>query len=171
MTDVQISELTQTETPYDADLLLIRHGTVDTKIEYDDLRKAILTNSLFVDEYGGIETEVANLYYTKTEVDNKINAIKNTYFNILTQDVTSNNIDNFTTTGIYCGYIQGGDMISSNPFDNTFGILIVSNHHNTATRIGQTIFLPYTAYLAARFKTDDTWSNWRATRCPVVNQG
>ena len=74
--DVQISELTKvTETPNSSDLLLIRHGTVDSKIEYKDLKAAITTNTLFVNP-NGVVTQASNPYYNKSEVNSLVSGLQ-----------------------------------------------------------------------------------------------
>ena len=62
--DVQISDLTQVNTPATTDLLLIRHGTVDSKITYSDIKSAINTNTLYASS-DGVVTDQANQYYNR----------------------------------------------------------------------------------------------------------
>lgn len=74
--DVQISDLTQVNTPATTDLLLIRHGTVDSKITYSDIKSAINTNTLYASS-DGVVTDQANQYYNRSQVDAKVTNLQN----------------------------------------------------------------------------------------------
>ena len=74
--DVQISDLTQVNTPATTDLLLIRHGTVDSKITYSDIKSAINTNTLYASS-DGVVTDQANQYYNKSEVRSMVDDLQN----------------------------------------------------------------------------------------------
>lgn len=74
--DVQISDLTQVNIPATTDLLLIRHGTVDSKITYSDIKSAINTNTLYASS-DGVVTDQANLYYNRSQVDAKVTNLQN----------------------------------------------------------------------------------------------
>jgi hypothetical protein len=127
--DVQISELTKvTETPNSSDLLLIRHGTVDSKIEYKDLKAAITTNTLFVNP-NGVVTQASNPYYNKSEVNNLISGLQGQIDTLNSKMQTntakiSGDLNDINESGIYNYPVNTNDA----PTTNSGSAIVLSNN-------------------------------------------
>lgn len=73
-------------------------------------------------------------------------------------NVTTANINTFTTSGLYLGYIECTSITGSG--GSSYGLLIVTDPPTSSDRIGQCIIMMQTGYIATRYKMNDTWSAW-----------
>lgn len=149
MASVNLNTLTEVQAAGTGDNLLLFNETsnVATRIDYDKLADAIL-DKLTTKTYSGISNNVIGAI---TDLDSR-------FFKAASGNITSDNINSYTTSGLYLGYIESATITGGG--GNSFGLLIVTNPSNTAVRIGQCIVMMPTGYIATRYNMNGTWSAW-----------
>lgn len=150
MASVNLNTLTEVQAAGTGDNLLLFNETsnVATRIDYDKLADAIL-DKLTTKTYSGISNNVIGAI---TNLDSR-------FFKAASGNITSDNIDSYTTSGLYLGYIESATITGGG--GNSFGLLIVTNPSNTAVRIGQCIVMMPTGYIATRYNMNNVWSDWQ----------
>ncbi len=135
-------------------MLLFGDNNVATRIDYDKLAEAILNKTR--DEIGGVSP---------------ISAIATLNGRTLYQgggNINSDNVDSLTTPAIYSRYIEANSITGVSGVGAAFGLFIVTNS-SSAARVGQYIFMPHTGYIACRYMSGTTWSQWRGMQMPVLS--
>ena len=158
--DVQISDLTQVNTPATTDLLLIRHGTVDSKITYSDIKSAINTNTLYASS-DGVVTDQANQYYNRSQVDAKVTNLQNQIDTLNSNNIQNNaiildntkDLNNFKDQNC-CGFYYCKTNVVNAP--TSWMWLLVINGVGTV-QIG---FTQNRIYIRAYTGNPLAWTNW-----------
>lgn len=168
--DVQISDLTQVNTPATTDLLLIRHGTVDSKITYSDIKSAINTNTLYASS-DGVVTDQANQYYNRSQVDAKVTNLQNQidtlnsnpYGKYVGIYLINDNLNDCITNGRYVCHSSSYATSANNYPENVGGYLdVIARDGNNQVWQFYTSFTPKKYYrIRNAIASGGVWSTWK----------
>lgn len=155
----QESTLTNKTTPTMTDLLrLVGSDDHSYKALVSDVAKAI------IETYAG-STVAGSAQSVKSALD----ALNSKLLNRDGGDITPSNVDSLTSPAIYSRYIEANNITGVSAAGGAFGLFIVTNNTQAATRVGQYIFMPNNGYVAFRYKSGTSWSSWRGMQMPVLS--
>lgn len=111
-----------------------------------------------IETYAGSSLAGSN-QSVKAAIDGLNSNLATTYFAKVSGNISTSNIDSFTTAGIYSGYIEVIGILGLST-GNSYGLLLVSCPPN-AQRIGQYILAPSAGVLAMRYYGGSSWTAWK----------
>ena len=151
MADQKVNELS-TATPALTDYIM----GIGSSAEYKALVSAVAKK--IVEDYTG-SSLAGSSQSVKAALDGLNSNLATTYFAKVSGNISTSNIDSFTTAGIYSGYIEVIGILGLST-GNSYGLLLVSCPPN-AQRIGQYILAPSAGVLAMRYYGGSSWTAWK----------